>query len=367
MELEADLDETFRSRYAQTTLKTQDVGVKHWIIFTMKVLAQGSVYLFTLADMPPSQSKIGEAETRLLWFAAYLARSYPPGTIAEYISHVKGRHYFWLHFHDFAEYGIVFHRVAVFLRIKRKLHPRIMRQKVPFTKHLMERMWLVLKNDFNSGKFGAMVCWCVQTMAFQQLMRLNELVTMSVASQANEHPIMISHCSFYSKVALVVQPPTSAKDAQLRWTQVAYAVVLAPPTKADPTAANDPYYLPVASGKSRVLAPCWALWCFLGAHPVPLVARHSTPLFRIAPAAFSPQIKDYGFSVSFKAACRAANIRYSVFGKHRYRVGGLNALQDAGCSVTQIMAAGHWKSDAWKVYSRRQRTKLMHYSNLMLR
>lgn len=367
MELETIVDETFGSRYAPTTLKSQDTGVKHWIIFVNKVVFHDSVYLFTLQDLPPSNAKAREAEHRLLMFAAYLSKSYTPGTVGEYVSHVKARHFFWLHFHDFAEYGVMFSRIKVFLRILRNRNPRQLRKKLPFTKPLLAKTWQAIRHDFVSLKFGAMVFWAVSTMAFQQLMRLNELVTMRVKTQANLYPIMIAHLTFFDRQGMQIEFPASLSDAQSRLARLAYAVVLAPPSKADPTASNDPFYLPMSVGSAMSLAPCWVLWMFMAAYPVRPMARAATPLFRTAPQAYAGQVQEYGFDVAFKAACRAANIRYEGFGKHRYRVGGLNALQDAGCSVAQVMAAGHWKSDAWLVYSRRQRISLMHYSNMMLR
>jgi hypothetical protein len=367
MELEATILKTFGSRFALTTLKAQDVGAKHWIIFVTQVMKQTECLLFTLQDLPPSPSKLAIAERKLLLFAAYLSRAYPPTTVSEYISHVKSRHFFWLHYHDFEEFGIVFHRVNIFLRIRRKQVPRVLRKKVPFTRTLLARTWQVTKANFINSKFDTMIFWCVSTMAFQQLMRLNELVTMPVQTQANLHPITVDQLSFRDADGGHLQFPASTADARARLHQVAYAVVIAPPTKADPTASNEPYYLPMSVGTAQPLAPCGSLWFFMAAFPIPQMARASTPLFRTAAAAFSAQIKDYRFSVLFKAACRRANIRYETFGKHRYRVGGLNAMQDAGCTVTQIMAAGHWRSDAWQVYARREKVSLMHYANMMLR
>ena len=343
------------------------MGVKHWLIFIGKVFQSGPFLLFSLEQLPPSPAKVREAEHRLLLFAAYLSRDYTPGTVQDYISHVKARHFFWLGFQDFAGFGIVFTRISIFMKILRKQSPRQLRHKIPFTKHLMARVWGAIRFDFDRQVFGAMVFWAVSTMAFQQLMRLNELVTMTVETLANENPIMTSHVTFFNGQGAALDAPASVKDAISRIGLVAYAIVIAPPSKADPTGRNDPFHLPMCLGNSQVLAPCWSLWFFLAAFPIPLVARQSTPLFRATPKAFSPQIKHYAFDVSFKAACRSAGIRYEGFGKHRYRVGGLNALQDAGCSVAQIMAAGHWRSDAWMVYSRRNRVSLMHYSNMMLR
>ena len=44
----------------------------------------------------------------------------------------------------------------------------------------------------------------------------------------------------------------------------------------------------------------------------------------------------------------------------------MNALQDAGASVTEIMALGHWRSDAWMLYSRRNKPRLREWSQQIL-
>ena len=100
MVLETVITQTFRDRFALTTLSTQEAGAKHWLIFVKHVMQTGSYLLFTLQDLPPSLDKVRSAETRLLYFAAYLSKDYPPSTVAEYISHVKARHFFWLQFHE---------------------------------------------------------------------------------------------------------------------------------------------------------------------------------------------------------------------------------------------------------------------------
>ena len=44
----------------------------------------------------------------------------------------------------------------------------------------------------------------------------------------------------------------------------------------------------------------------------------------------------------------------------------MNALQDAGASVPEIMALGHWRSDAWMLYSRRNRPRLQAWGREIL-
>ena len=380
MELEAALLEAFRERYATTTLTSQDVGVKHWIIFHAKVLRSTNYLLIPLHVSPPTSESLREAEYKLLLFAMYLSRSYPGSTVGQYIFHVKARHYFWLGFTDFRQFETAFFRLPILLRVLNKRSPGPSRVKKPLTKNVLRQLWVSIGPLFLSRDFECMVFWGVCTMAFQQLLRLNEVVLMTVKSQANKFPIPVSDITFFDSVGNLVPKPGAAirflsgaacdqayKSAVAWESIVAFAVVIAPPTKADPTAKNDPYYLPMSAGEAKFLCPCWVLWRMLAAFPVPAHGEQQTALFRASPKPLAKQIGYAAFHKLFRAACRKANVQYAGYGKHCFRVGGLNALQDAGCSVPQLMAMGHWKSDAWTVYARRSRLSLMHYNNLMLR
>jgi hypothetical protein len=57
---------------------------------------------------------------------------------------------------------------------------------------------------------------------------------------------------------------------------------------------------------------------------------------------------------------------YSQWGTHAFRVGGMNELQGAGAGVAEIMAIGHWRSDAWLLHSRRNRPRLMQWSRRII-
>jgi hypothetical protein len=74
------------------------------------------------------------------------------------------------------------------------------------------------------------------------------------------------------------------------------------------------------------------------------------------------------FWTGFKALCRTAEIPYEGLGKHCFRVGGMNALQEAAnASVCEVMALGRWRSDAGKAYARRIRRTLMRWTGEVLR
>jgi hypothetical protein len=100
-----------------------------------------------------------------------------------------------------------------------------------------------------------------------------------------------------------------------------------------------------------------------------LIARrmHSvTPLLRSRRAGAQRLIKRNEFVRDFRWVCRLDGLQYKQWGTHAFRVGGMNALQDAGASVAEIMALGHWRSDAWLLYSRRKRPRLQEWSKQIL-
>jgi hypothetical protein len=90
---------------------------------------------------------------------------------------------------------------------------------------------------------------------------------------------------------------------------------------------------------------------FMNAYPIDRELHHLTPLLRDKREGVQRQITRAEFIRDFKMVCRAADLQYPQWGTHAFRVGGMNALQDAGASVPEIMALGHWRSDAWMTYS----------------
>ena len=60
----------------------------------------------------------------------------------------------------------------------------------------------------------------------------------------------------------------------------------------------------------------------------------------------------------FHELCRKADIQYSQYGIHCFRVGGMNRLMDLGATAPQICAMGRWQGDCWQLYARRERSRL---------
>ena len=105
---------------------------------------------------------------------------------------------------------------------------------------------------------------------------------------------------------------------------------------------------------------------FMHDYPIERQLHGITPLLRDKREGIQRQIKRNEFIRDFKMVCRAANMQYERWGTHAFRVGGMNALQDAGASVPEIMALGHWRSDAWLLYSRRNKPRLQEWAKQIL-
>jgi hypothetical protein len=105
---------------------------------------------------------------------------------------------------------------------------------------------------------------------------------------------------------------------------------------------------------------------FMNTYPIHRDLHQLTPLLHDKRDGVQRQIRRHEFIRAFKMVCRAADMRYERWGTHAFRVGGMNALQDAGASVLEIMALGHWRSDAWLLYSRRNRPRLQAWAKQIL-
>ena len=108
-----------------------------------------------------------------------------------------------------------------------------------------------------------------------------------------------------------------------------------------------------------------AIHLLLTLYPLSSIYHAATPLLRSTRALPTGQVTDRSFWSHFRKGCRKANIVFDGLGKHSFRVGGMNRLQDLGASVATICAHGRWASDAWATYSRRNQLSLMSWQQLM--
>jgi hypothetical protein len=345
------------------------VAATHWLLFCKYVAHRDHILLH--GHLLPTQDRVQRAEADLLVFATWLRRSYSAATVATYITGVKAAHFAWAGVVSFRDLGVSFARVSLLLKILQRDQPTQRRIKVPFTLAHFERLLPVVMREWVSGSYDVMRFWAMITLAFQQLLRLNEIGNVQSESLANRHPMMVGHLSFRSSEGGELAHPTSVAMAAQNLRSLHHAILKMPPSKADPFACNHPLYLPLGRMEKARFSPCWNLWFMVATHPVDPTVADQVPLFQASvsgvPRSTPPftQVKAAVFWSDFKRFCRLADVQYSQFGTHAFRVGGMNALQDAGVGGPEIMAMGRWASDCFTHYSRRQRLQLMKISERM--
>ena len=136
-----------------------------------------------------------------------------------------------------------------------------------------------------------------------------------------------------------------------------------PPSKCDPEANNLPLYLTGAvGGIQEWLSPATQIFLLQGDCPTVSDAEAQyCVLFPKSRKSVQPISAANMLKVA-KAMCSKASIDPDNLGTHAFRVGGMNHLQEYGATIAQIMAIGRWSSDAWKLYSRRNRKRLVVWS-----
>lgn len=322
-------------------------------------------------QLPLSELRRSEVRMRLCCFVSWLRLEVPPlaaGTIAAYVGHVRSRHTQWLggaHFN--AVIGATY-QVSQMIRSIRKQRPASKKKKVPFTVVLLERLFQACRMKIVSSSpatFAFTRDFMVMAVSLYMLCRLSEVTNTAPMSQANAFPIMYSDLHFFTVDHEEVRVQPNGKIPAGDWERIDYVRTRYPPSKADPFSFNSDLFIPCSSaGRGRVTA-FDAIRFMMVCYPVRAEHRARTPLFRDSLRAGTVQVRDSVFMNGFRIMCRAASIRYAPFGKHSFRVGGMNALQDRNASVSVIMAAGHWASDAWAEYSRRNQGEIMSWTRKM--
>ena len=146
-----------------------------------------------------------------------------------------------------------------------------------------------------------------------------------------------------------------------------FATSRMPPSKSDPVQrVGNELFMPGKEPGEELDGAKECIENFLNDYPVALHFQSLVPLLRTVRVGPSGQMTRAAFLHDFKVVCREAGLRYEQWGTHAFRVGGMNELQDAGAGVAEIMAIGHWRSDAWLLYSRRNRPRLMQWSRRII-
>jgi hypothetical protein len=294
------------------------------------------------------------------WFA----RSFASSTVGSYIGHVKGLLAKWHGFIDLEDEGFTWSRLNKAIRILKRTRPAMTKQKRPFTFKMLAKIAsrLRLKGRANLS-FSIKVSWAAMVLAFNQLLRGNEVAQAQTMTFANRLPMVHSHIVHYGVDGKVLQHPVSPADARARLCSLASSKLTMPPSKADPEGHNLPLYLVGGcGGLSEWLSPASQIFLLQGDSPVLQVAsRHHSIIFRVSPTSVRA-ITTNSLQHAAARLCRDAKINPDGIGTHAYRIGGMNHLMESGATIPQIMCIGRWSSDAWKLYARRNRSKLMSWS-----
>jgi len=344
--------------------------MKAWVAFCQAFEFQ--LLLWGLGGEYPSKSEVGVAEWQLLMFGTWLYRgSYASSTVTNYIGAVKKWHEQATGLPAVA-LGIVFYRLPTLLRVVKKLRPPKERSKRPWE---FEYSLAVIKGwcglaggmDFTlmprneRFEFQLEVVWEVIKLAFEQLMRLAELVTTSPPSVSMRRPLKWDDVKFFDAAGRQLMYDSKGRPMGVP----VKATLREPPSKT--RSGGGLLILPFPYGwqeDKACLAAGPGLFRFQRRHPVPRATAPTIPLFGMSrfdkTRPFVVQVSQQTFVTRMHALCRGASpvIRYEGLGIHAYRVGGCNRLIDLGASAPQVCAAGRWLSDCWVLYARRQRAVL---------
>ena len=363
--------------------------------------------LFKKDELPLNKAAQERVETQLLLFTMFLCRVDPPIlgiTIDSYVGHVKAVHVHMTGGLAFKDVLVCSQRLKSLKRKLKSLRPSTSRTKVGFeasnyaafskgaraakakgakafatwvdsqhASHLVKgkgkkkRKKTVPKDvAFLADRIVLGV-----SVAMTALLRSSELVDNKYKSAANRAPIMLSDLRFVrivrgeeTEIEMLDDGTLGACPAQVHFIECRM-----PPSKSDPIQrqGNELIFPQKIDPVHDIDGAMENIINFMNDYPIPRAQHSITPLLRDKRDGVQRQIRRTEFIRDFKWICREAGLQYSKWGTHAFRVGGMNALQDAGASVPEIMALGHWRSDAWLLYSRRNRPRLQEWSKQILR
>ena len=359
---------------APGTVKTQQTGLRWWIRFVRR--AQIHFFLFTQADLPLCYAKKERVEMVLLVFTAFLGKVHKPkqlsgSTISGYVGHVKSMHAKVAHGRAFKDVVDSTARLASLYKVLRAERPAGLRLKVAFTAAHF-RVFSSAVDRLKDRATSADVLFLLDrvrvavAMLLTCVLRSSELVDNTSQAAANRAPIMVSDLKFMSGEGSTATVMARNADRTVP-AGSNFATSRMPPSKSDPVQrVGNELFLPGKEPGEDLNGAKECIENFLNDYPVALHFQPLVPLLRTTRVGPAGQMSRASFLHDFKVVCREANLQYSQWGTHAFRVGGMNELQDAGAGVAEIMAIGHWRSDAWLLYSRRNRPKLMQWSRRII-
>ena len=329
--------------------------------------------LYTRDELPLSFERRREVELLLLCFMQWLSRIRKKedgtplrgSTINAYCDHVQ----MWMqHFMG----GIPFRdvmgsagRIAAMRKAFIRERPSRVRDKKAFTpvlfRQLQRGVWLIrCSQAARTVKFRARRLEMMVAAGLEGLLRTSEMALGATPSAANLEPFALSDLHWCYK-------DTDGSERECMWNEdgtidTSRAMWLRVPmssSKPDQFGERgDQLFFP-RSAKAGTSGTFEITSEFVNAFPIVRWRHPATPWMRQLEFGMATQVTHAQFMSDFKTACRAADVRYEGFGKHAFRIGGMNALQDAGATVPEIMALGRWTSDAWRLYARREQRNLL--------
>ena len=343
-------------------------ALRHWALYAG--LLGWDLLLVTGITMQVTMVQVMQMELKLLTFASWLARSYATATVEKYVYDVKAQHSVWLGL-PLSALGIVFHRLPVLIRIMRKRNPPKKRTKKGWEWSNFSKI-VDGKAERRRGRFGAghkgyeqATVWVMMLLAFEQLMRLSEIVRTPVESVSGKNPLMRSDGYFVDDEGKRVCQGEDGKWVLGPGREFAMFVMRMPPSKTNPHGEEDGIQSPFPKGWRQgvgftSLGP--AMLRYQNRYPVPARQAAVVPLFGLKQwkkGAVVARFTQQRYRTVFRQLCRLGGVWYSQYGLHCMRVGGTNRLMDLGATCPQISAAGRWAGDCWLLYLRRQRESLL--------
>ena len=312
----------------------------------------------------PTLGQVLEAEKKLLVFARWLSRDYASATTIQYIGEVKKEHTKWLGA-PLEAMKVVFFRLPVLCRMLKRERPGKKRQKTPWEFQSFDRVRDAHGQGASQGSFGPgakgfekATTYTVMLLAFEHLLRLNELVRTQTGTAADKDPLQYADVRFFGRGGRLLGWQQNGQPVG----DPVVMVVRMPPSKIDQMGASEvTLRSPFPRGWERGEAPNAAgpaMWRYMTRFPVTRGRAGITPLFRIHQTLQSARLTKSVFTRVFHELCRKADIQYSQYGIHCFRVGGMNRLMDLGATAPQICAMGRWQGDCWQLYARRERSRL---------
>ena len=378
------LDQQFRPR----TLKAHRAAARRWAQFVVGVLNADSLLLFDPAAVaPPSPADVRVAEAKMMAWVQWLHMSISPASIRNYLSSFWAQHQVWMRGRSLRDLGVDFAALRQVVSIMTKREPPLKRTKRPFSAVLLARLvrFSLCARCATAERFRRIMAYAAAALALEQLLRISEVTRSCTPTTADGNPMRVQDLVFLSAGGRPVRTPSCLADGIDRELLVTHASVRCPDSKSGHgyddlcLPAGDPLLARLVIGRSNGLirlrtdwdanmgpvSACRALWFHMALFPGP---APDAPLFRVyAPRTALPSALPLAsFKSWFKAACVAGGVEYKQFGSHCFRVGGMVAMQQAGASVTEVMAQGRWRSDVWAVYCRRDPATARQWASIIM-